>query len=145
MKITKLLSLLLVFACTLSVAFAQSAKGYSDGNWKIKSLKESGKLVDVSSKETSITINNKDESIAIFVGCNRLTSKLEFITGDRIKPFQFTTANKKKCTAESQELESTTRYALEQTNSIRKQGARIEFYKDTELLIVLERPVAKKK
>jgi hypothetical protein len=72
-----------------------------------------------------------------------MTSNFEFVTGDMIKPFQLT-STRKSC-KDTDELESVLRLLLERTNSVRKNGARVEFYKDTELLMVLERPTDTKK
>jgi heat shock protein HslJ len=129
---------------TASLLYAQTSKPQTEGNWKIKSLKDSGKMLDVGTKETTVTISAKGKSILAYVGCNRLTANLEFITGDLIKPMQLV-STRKTCKGEEESLESATRYVLEQTNSIRKNGARLEFFKDNELLMVLERPVDTKK
>jgi heat shock protein HslJ len=101
-------------------------------------------MTDVSAKETTVTINTKGKSILAYVGCNRMTANFEFITGDMVKPFQLV-STRKSCSESIEPLESATRYVMEQTNSVRKNGAKIEFYKDAELLMVLERPVDTKK
>jgi heat shock protein HslJ len=143
---TNILFFLLFFTniFTTSLLCAQASKPQTEGNWKIKSLKDSGKMLDVASKETTVTINVKSKSILTYVGCNRLTATLEFITGDLIKPMQLV-STRKACKEDTEGLENATRYVLEQTNSVRKNGARLEFYKDNELLMVLERPTDKKK
>jgi len=135
---------LILVSLFISVVSAQAQKPYVDGNWKIKSLKDSGKMTDVSAKETTVTINTKGKSILAYVGCNRMTANFEFITGDMVKPFQLV-STRKSCSESIEPLESATRYVMEQTNSVRKNGAKIEFYKDAELLMVLERPVDTKK
>ena len=100
-------------------------------------------MSDLSGKETTVKIDTKAKNILAYVGCNRMTANFEFITGDMVKPFQLT-STRKSC-KDLDALESATRYVLEQTNSVRKNGAKIEFYKDTELLMVLERPTDNKK
>ena len=118
---------------------AQTTKPPVDGDWKIKSLKDSGKMIDLSAKETEVTINTKSKNIAVYIGCNHISSPFEFITADKIKPFVLT-ATRKSCSS-LQDLESALIYVLEQTNSVRKNGAKTEFYKDNDLLMVLERVV----
>jgi heat shock protein HslJ len=142
MKTIKLIVLLICCSIASTAVLAQS-KPYVDGNWQIKTIKDSGKMIDLSGKETSVKIDTKAKSLMAYVGCNRMTSTLEFITSDIIKPFQLT-STRKSC-KDTDALESTTRYVLEQTNSVRKNGAKLEFYKDTELLMVLERPTDTKK
>ena len=132
--------LLLLFPIILIGTFARAQKPNVEGIWKIKSLKDSGKMIEVGSKETTVEMKSKEKSILVYVGCNRLTSKLEFITGDKIQPFVLS-ATRKSCKDNIETLESSTRYVLEQTNSIRKNGAKMEFFKDNDLLMVLERPV----
>ncbi len=138
MKTAKII--LLVFFLMLYGNILKAQKPNVEGVWKIKSLKDSGKMIEVGTKETTVEMKTKEKSILVYVGCNRLTSKLEFITGDMVKQFELT-STRKACKESIDELESNTRYVLEQTNSIRKNGARIEFFKDNELLMVLERPV----
>ncbi len=138
MKTTKLI--LLISCLCIGSLSAIAQKPNVEGTWKIKTLKDSGKMTDLSAKETTVSIDTKAKTILAYVGCNRMTAKLEFVTGDMIKPFQLA-STRKACKGETEGLENATRYALEQTNSIRKNGARIEFFKDTELLMVLERPV----
>lgn len=141
----KLLNLAVLLLClvTTTVLKAQT-KPPVDGTWKIKSLKDSGKMTDVSAKETTVTISTKDKSLLAYVGCNRITTKFEFVTGDMVKPFQLV-STRKACKDNVAGLESATIYVLEQTNSVRKNGAKIEFYKDAELLMVLERQTTTKK
>ncbi len=129
-----------LFGLTLiiSITLLLAQQPVVEGNWKIKSLKDSGKITDLSAKETHIVITKNNMSV--HVGCNTISSKLEFITGDRIKPFELA-ATRKSCSESLQGLESSLRYALEQTNSIRKNGTKLEFYKDNELLIVLEKKI----
>ncbi len=114
-------------------------KLYVEGTWKIKTLKDSGKMIEVGTKETTVTIDTKAKSILLYVGCNRITSGFEFITGDMIKPFKLV-STRKACQDYIDGLEVAAKEALEKTNSIRKNGTKIEFYKDAELLMVLERP-----
>lgn len=142
MKTLKLFMLILCYSIG-SVMQAQT-KPYVEGEWKIKTIKDSGKMTDVSAKETIVKIDTKGKSLLAYVGCNRMTSKFEFITGDMVKPFELM-STRKSCSGETENLESATRYVLEQTNSVRKNGAKIEFYKDTDLLMVLERPMNNKK
>jgi heat shock protein HslJ len=147
MKTTNFLLLMLSLCLLGAPALAQTSKPYVEGTWKIKTLKDSGKMLDLAAKETTVTINTKGKSILAYVGCNRMTAAFEFITADIIKPFQLQ-STRKACKEGVEGLESATRYVLEQTNSVRKNGARIEFFKDNELLMVLERPatdVKKKK
>jgi heat shock protein HslJ len=131
---------------TLSILFcgtaiqAQINNAVVEGVWKIKALKDSGKMIDLGAKETNVTINTKAKSITAYVGCNHFSSKFEFITADKIKSLELT-ATHKGCSDAEEALESTLRYALEQTNSIRKNGTKTEFYRDNDLLIVLERVV----
>lgn len=127
-----------------SSLYAQASKPQTEGTWKIKSVKDSGKMLDVAAKETTVEISVKGKTILAYVGCNRLTANLEFITGDLIKPMQLM-ATRKACKGDTETLENATRYVMEQTNSIRKNGARLEFFKDNELLMVLERPTDDKK
>jgi heat shock protein HslJ len=129
---------------TTSFLHAQASKPQTEGTWKIKTLKDSGKMLDIASKETTVEISVKGKSILAYVGCNRLTANLEFITSDLIKPMQLV-ATRKSCKGDTETLENATRYVMEQTNSIRKNGARLEFFKDNELLMVLERPTDTKK
>ena len=138
MKTAKII--LLVFFLMLYGNILKAQKPNVEGVWKIKSLKDSGKMIEVGTKETTVEMKTKEKSILVYVGCNRMTSKLEFITGDMIKQFELTSTTK-ACKEAIDALESNTRYVLEQTNSIRKNGARIEFFIDNELLMVLERPV----
>ncbi|HSZ24578.1 MAG TPA: META domain-containing protein [Cytophagaceae bacterium] len=133
--------LTLIFSVNM---FGQSSKPQVDGSWKIKSIFESGKMIDMMAKETIVEISVKDKNILIYVGCNRITSKFEFITSDMIKPLQLVTT-RKSCQSTITELESSVRYVLEQVNSVRKSGARVEFFKDTNLLMVIERPTDVKK
>ncbi len=136
MKTFRLLAIafsILLFSNTL---YAQSAKPVVEGTWKIKSLNDSGKMIDHGARETNVVIAKNN--MTIHVGCNHVSTKIEFITADKIKPFDIS-ATRKSCSEHHQNLESTLRYALEQTNSIRKNGAKIEFYKDNDLLIVLEK------
>lgn len=141
MKTMKLIMLLL--CCSIgSLALAQS-KPNVEGSWQIKTLKDSGKMTDLSGKETTVKIDTKAKNILAYVGCNRMTSNFEFVTGDMVKPFQLT-STRKSC-KDSDALESAIRLVFERTNSVRKNGARIEFFKDTELLMVLERPTDTKK
>jgi len=136
--------LFLAIAMLLCGTTLKAQKPVVDGVWKIKSVKDGGKLLDLSAKETTVEINVKAKTILAYVGCNRMNAKFEFITSDQIKPFALA-STRKACHGETETIENATRYALEQTNSIRKNGARIEFFKDNDLLIVLERPAAKKK
>lgn len=117
---------------------AQINNAVVEGVWKIKTLKDTGKMIDLGAKETDVTINTKGKSITVYIGCNHFSSKFEFITADKVKPFELT-ATRRSCSESLEGLESALRYALEQTNSIRKNGSKTEFYKDNELLIVLER------
>ncbi len=139
MKTMKLF--LLIFCLNIGgVSLMAQSRPYVEGTWKIKTIKDSGKMTDVAAKETTVTIDTKGKSMLAYVGCNRMTTKFEFITGDMIKPFQLV-STRKACQDGIDGLENATRYVIEQTNSVRKNGARIEFFKDTELLMVLERPV----
>jgi heat shock protein HslJ len=131
--------LLLLFSLIISSTSVYAQKPVLEGNWKIKSFKDSGKMIDLGSKETHVEIS-KSNAMTIHVGCNHISSKIEFITADKIKPFELT-ATRKSCSEYLEGLESSLRYALEQTNSIRKNGTKVEFYKDNDLLIVLERKV----
>jgi len=139
-----LLILILTISTSISITFAQGSKPNTEGLWKIKSMKDSGKMAEVTTKENSILIENKTKKITVFVGCNRMSGTFEFVTGDIIKPIVLT-STRKACKGDLQGIEDNLRYVLEQVNSIRKNGARIEFFKDAELLMVLERPAAKKK
>jgi heat shock protein HslJ len=138
MKTTKLF--LLVLIMSICVVSLKAQKPTVEGEWKIKSYKDAGKMIDASAKETNVTINTKAKTIHVHAGCNKLNANFEFITSDKIKPFQVV-STRKSCNGEAEVMETAVRYILEQTNSVRKNGAKIEFYKDNELLIVLERPV----
>ena len=142
MKTAKIILLSSTIMLFWGNSFAQ--KPMVDGAWKINSIKDSGKMIDLRATETTVEMNAKGKSILVYLGCNRLTAKLEFITGDKIKPFELA-ATRKACKDEKEQLESVARYVLEQTNSIRKSGAKMEFYKDNDILMVLERPVVNSK
>ncbi len=140
MSPTKIFLIVSSLVISITALQAQSSKPVVEGSWKIKSLKDGGKMIDMSAKETSIAIDSKGKTLAAYVGCNRHSANFEFITSDMIKPL-ILTATRKSCSDNLEALESSLRFALEETNSVRKNGAKIEFYKSNDLLMVLERIV----
>jgi heat shock protein HslJ len=115
----------------------------TDGVWIIKEITVDANLTKVTEKNANVVIDSKKKTILVYVGCNRITSNLEFVTGDMIKPMVITSGGK-NCKDKLTELEDNLTIILKQTNSVRKNGKKLEFYKGIELLMVLEREPEKK-